>query len=53
MEQKSPTDLKEENDSLRKQLEEWRRVEEVLIAAGIVDREKFDQARDIVRTLGH
>jgi hypothetical protein len=35
---------------LQKELSEYYRVEQVIIAAGVLDKDKFDQAREIVQT---
>lgn len=33
---------------LSKELQDYNRIEEIIIAAGLLDKEKFDQAREII-----
>ena len=43
--------LSEQIERLRKELHEYIHAEEVLIAAGLIAKEKVEQAHDIVRNL--
>jgi chemotaxis regulatin CheY-phosphate phosphatase CheZ len=47
------TQLKQRIGQLTRELHEYIRAEEVLIAAGIVTKEKVEQAHDIVRDFAH
>lgn len=35
---------------MQKELREYDRVEQVIVAAGLLDKDKFEQARDLVRS---
>jgi hypothetical protein len=47
------TQLKQRVEKLTREVREYIRAEEVLIAAGIVTKEKVEQAHDIVRDFAH
>lgn len=48
--QKKLADSEAKNKRLEAQLEQFRKAEDVMVAAGIVSKEKVEQAHEIVRS---